>query len=415
MFARVMVVVCALACAATVRGAEVAWNDWWQGESALPSMTWRHGLADDGISFSGSFDSFFFGNPAGGQSQAFAYTQSLYFQLEANLEKIAGWKGGSFVWSWADNAGSDLSEAVGNEFQIVGDYGPNSFYFDLLYLQQAVDFGRGTLTLKAGQLTALNDFLVTDMCNYYVNEAFQADVLRGIDVLATYEPEASWGAFAKYEERDWYVQSGIYQVADSIGANSTHGLNYGIQSDQGVIVFFEGCWRPSWEGVKGNYPARYKMGGFVSTWTYPTYAGGTAPSIAGFYALAEQLAWRETEGTDEGLYAWANFIGSPQSEVAQIPWFVSGGLQYVGLVPGRSDDRAVVGAAYGAFSMDQAAAQREAGLAPQYYELAFEASYWIAVNDWMTVTPDVQLIVNPGGAHDIPDALVLGVAVGLSF
>jgi carbohydrate-selective porin OprB len=33
----------------------------------------------------------------------------------------------------------------------------------------------------------------------------------------------------------------------------------------------------------------------------------------------------------------------------------------------------------------------------------------------MTVTPDVQFIVNPGGAHDIPDALVLGVWVGLSF
>jgi porin len=415
MFVRVLAAMLVLACVATGRGAEVALADWWQGESSWPSMAWREGLADDGISFSGSFDSFFFGNPAGGQSQAFAYTQSLYFQLDADLEKIAGWKGGSLVWSWADNAGSDLSQAVGNEFQIVGDYGPNTFYFDLLYLQQEVDTGPGKLTLRAGQLTALSDFLVTDMCNYYVNEAFQADVLRGIDVLATYEPEASWGVFAKYEEKFWYLQSGVYQVSDRIGANGTHGWDYDMQAGDGVICFGEGCWRTSWEGARGAYPAHYKAGAFLSTWTYPAYDGGTAPVVAGFYLLAEQFAWREKEDADEGLYVWSNFIGCPQSEVAQIPWFVSGGLQYVGLVPGRDADRTVFGAAYGAFSMDQAAEQKAAGQPPQYYELVLEASYWIAVNEWMTVTPDVQLIVNPGGAHNIPDALVLGVAVGVSF
>jgi porin len=415
MFMRGLAAMLALACVATGRGAEDALNDWWQGDSALPSMAWRKGLSDDGLSFEASFDGYFFGNPVGGQSQAFAYTQSLYFQLEADLEKIAGWKGGSLVWSWADNAGSDLSQTLGNEFQVVGAYGPNTFYFDLLYLQQEVNVGRGTLTLKAGQLTALNDFLVTDMCNYYVNEAFQADVLRGIDVLATYEPEASWGGFAKYEEKAWYVQSGVYQVSDRIGDNSTHGLNYDIQGDDGLIVFAEGCWRPRWAGAKGAYPAHYKAGAFISTWEYPAYDGGTVPSIAGFYALVEQMAWREKEGADEGLYAWSNFIYSPQTEAAQIPWFVSGGWQYVGLLPGRDNDRTVFGAAYGAFSMDQAAEQKAAGLPPQYYELAFEAAYWIAVNQWMTVTPDVQFIVNPGGAHNIPTALVLGVAVGVSF
>jgi len=105
---------------------------WWQSGSALPPADWRDAWADDGVSFGGSFDSYFFGNPLGGEAQGFAYTQSLYFQLEADLEKLAGWKGGSLVWSWADNAGRNLSNTVGNEFQIVGAYGPNTFYFDLL-------------------------------------------------------------------------------------------------------------------------------------------------------------------------------------------------------------------------------------------------------------------------------------------
>jgi porin len=388
---------------------------WWQSGSALPPADWRDAWADDGVSFGGSFDSYFFGNPFGGAAQGFAYTQSLYFQLEADLEKLAGWKGGSLVWSWADNAGRNLSDTVGNEFQIVGAYGPNTFYFDLLYLQQEVEFGGGTLTARAGQLTALSDFLVTGPGNNYVNEAFQADVLRGIDVLATYEPESSWGAFVKYEQPVWYVQTGVYQVSDRIGDTSNHGLDYSIQPDDGLIALLEACWQPVWAGVAGNYPAHYKAGAFLSTWEYPRYSGGDEFVLSGFYVLADQMVWREGAGTDEGLYAWSNVIYSPQEEVAQIPWFVAGGLQYTGLLPGRGKDRALVGAAYGAFSMDQASVQKDEGVPPQYYELVMEASYAIAVNEWMTVTPDVQFIVNPGGAGNVPDALVLGVVVGLSF
>jgi hypothetical protein len=36
---------------------------------------------------------------------------------------------------------------------------------------------------------------------------------------------------------------------------------------------------------------------------------------------------------------------------------------------GRGADRTVFGAAYGAFSMDQAAVQKATGVPPQYYEL----------------------------------------------
>jgi len=398
-----------------VLSAAASEGGWWQSDSALPATEWREARADDGVSFAGSFDAYFFGNPVGGAAPGFAYTHSLYFQLEADLERLAGWKGGSLVWSWADNAGGNLSETVGNEFQIVGAYGPNTFYFDLLYLQQEVETGGGTLTVRAGQLTALDDFLVTEPGNYYVNEAFQADVLRGIDVLATYEPESSWGAFVKYERPAWYVQSGIYQVSDRIGDNSTHGLDFGIQPDDGLIALLEGCWQPVWAGEAGKYPAHFKAGAFLSTWNYPRYDGGDEAVVSGFYALADQMVWREGAGTDEGLYAWANAIYAPQAQVAQIPWFVAGGLQYAGLLPGRAADRTVFGAAYGAFSMDQAAVQKMEGVPPQYYELALEVSYWIAVNDWMTVTPDVQFLVNPGGAHDIPDALVLGLVVGVTF
>lgn len=138
---------------------------WWNGSSALPEVdirmkethsrklrkregsvipesSLRQDLADAGVSFMGSFTAYFLGNVSGGLTRDFAYNHMLFFQLNLDLEKIMNWKGGTIVWSFADNAGSDLSTAVGNNFQISTDYGPNTFMFDEFYFMQTLLDGK---------------------------------------------------------------------------------------------------------------------------------------------------------------------------------------------------------------------------------------------------------------------------------
>jgi porin len=49
------------------------------------------------------------------------------------------------------------------------------------------------------------------------------------------------------------------------------------------------------------------------------------------------------------------------------------------------------------------------------YELALEWSYAIQVTPWLKFQPDIQYIINPGGTGRVPNALVLGFEVGLTF
>jgi porin len=98
-----------------------------------------------------------------------------------------------------------------------------------------------------------------------------------------------------------------------------------------------------------------------------------------------------------------------------MPFFLNGGLVYRGLIPGRDNDVAAFGAVYGRFSNDLQRAQRMQGGPVQEYEVALEWTYVIQVARWLTVQPDVQYIIKPGGAGDIPNALVLGFQLAVAF
>ncbi len=438
---------------------------WWDGGSALPALeehranglnkksrlrtgsvipetSFRQQLADQGVSFSGAYTAYFLGNISGGLEQDFAYNHMLFFQLDLDFEKLAGWKGGSLVWSFADNAGSDLSHAVGNNFQISTDYGPNTFMFNEFYVRQ--DLLDGALSIKLGQMSLLNDFLASPLYGLYANLAFCGNPLAvPFNLPATAMPVSSWGAHVKVTQPEWYTQAGVYQVSDRLGLPAYHGADYSIRKGDGTMIFAEAGWTPSFfkrEGTSSKvsdgkavadgkktfapvedagspgYPGHYKFGAYFSNWSYAPFDGGPdAANVYGFYVLADQMVFQESDSPSQGLTLWSAFTVSPQEDLAQIPFFVSGGAQYVGLIPYRDGDTTVFGVAYGSYSSDLAAQQAASGAPQEDYEMVFEWSYQIQVNKWLQVQPDVQYIVNPGATHTIPNAWVIGAVVNVSF
>ncbi|MDO8477369.1 MAG: carbohydrate porin [Candidatus Rokubacteria bacterium] len=61
---------------------------------------------------------------------------------------------------------------------------------------------------------------------------------------------------------------------------------------------------------------------------------------------------------------------------------------------------------YGGFSRD---------LPGQTYELVLEWTYAIAVARWLTVQPDLQYVINPGGRSSVGSAVVLGAQLAVEF
>ena len=112
---------------------------------------------------------------------------------------------------------------------------------------------------------------------------------------------------------------------------------------------------------------------------------------------------------------WTAFVLSPQQNISKLPFQWNAGTVYQGPLPGRDNDAAIFGLAWGNFSNDYS----DAGLAyqgdPASFELALEWGYRIQLNRFFYIQPDVQYIVQSGGTGSIPDALVLGMQIGVSF
>jgi len=69
----------------------------------------------------------FQGNPVGGLSQDFAYSQYLIFGMKS--KEPLGWRGGGFKISAVSAAGRDLSEEIGNAFTVSQAWAGNSLFF----------------------------------------------------------------------------------------------------------------------------------------------------------------------------------------------------------------------------------------------------------------------------------------------
>ena len=127
------------------------------------------------------------------------------------------------------------------------------------------------------------------------------------------------------------------------------------------------------------------------------------------------MIYQEAPGSDQGLTIWSAFVFSPQQNIAKLPFQVNGGLSYKGLIPTRGDDYSCFGIVYGKFSRDFARSVAESGGGYPDYELVFEWNYKVQLTKFAFVQPDLQWVVNPGGTHSIPNALVLGAQMGVTF
>jgi len=47
--------------------------------------------------------------------------------------------------------------------------------------------------------------------------------------------------------------------------------------------------------------------------------------------------------------------------------------------------------------------------------MVLEATYQAQINKWLSIQPDLQLIINPGGNQDLGNAVVIGGRASITF
>ncbi len=426
--------------------------DWWNsGELTGDWLGPRNVLYEEGVSFFSNYTNNIAGNPIGGKSAGFTYCDNLAIGLDLDLANLIGWKGASFTVSGLNRNGSSLSEKnIGNQFTVQQVFGGSAVMFYSLYLDQKLWGDK--IAIKIGRFATGDDFASSPIYWLYMNNGIDGNP-QALPVNTQFSayPWAVWAARLRVEPTpELNAMLGIYQVSDRIFNRNYHGVDWSMRSNDSILLISQLGWSPeffkrpvpvkrtdSTEGTTANgkpvpmsnsakqvvtssewrgLPGHYWFGAYWSPWDFPQFGSRqTATNSYGFYWHADQMIFQERLGSDQGLTIWSALVFSPQQNIAKLPFQVNGGLAYKGLIPGRSDDYTCFGIVYGKFSRNFARTVSESGGGYPDYELVFEWNYKVQLTRFAFVQPDLQWVINPGGTHRIPNALVLGAEMGVIF
>ena len=387
---------------------------WLEDHGVIPTLT----LVTDAL-----------GNPSGGVQHGFTAANNLGVDLLFDLHKLVGLEGGSFEVSFSERFGSSLSkDDIGNVFTVQQVFGGETYRIvDVAYRQQLL---ANRLELRVGRIAAGDDFLVSPANYVFVQNGFDGNpvgVFFNAPGMTAY-PNATWGGLVKVKPTERaYVMAGVYNGDPTIRDNSHHGADWSMNGPLFAIgeVGYQVNGLPGDRGLIGDYKAGlwYDHSEYSD---FNTLARGQPPGISrgnwGVYGLFDQVLVRfGGPGSSRGFGVTGSFLVSPDQSVSRMPFFATAGLLARGLFPSRATDVAGFGVVYGRFSNDLQDAQRRARqldptLGVQQHEVAIEMTYRLRFfGDALSVQPDLQYVVRPGGTGLIGDAFVCGLQAGINF
>jgi porin len=394
---------------------------------------YRERLFDSGVEVFAFYNSIFSGNVTGGIDPGHAtYVDDAYFGLKFDLEKLFAWQGGQFAISGVNRDGDDLTHKyIGSIYSTQQMVGGQRLFLYQLYLQQKLFTNQ--LTLKAGRFGASDDFNASPLYGYSLNNGIDGDIRNVLfDTRFSAYPFATWAAALFYDPTpEFNIKLGMFQVTKRMFENDDHGVNWSIGHTDGYTAILQIGWSPQFfmqpASVMGDgkslttpvmkgMPGHYWFGFTFSQWDYyPRFDGGFEDHSYGFYAHADQMVYQETPGRDEGLVVFVASGYYPQEEISIVPFQLNIGLNYKGLIPSRYDDRTVLHFIYGDLSRDYARNVRLSGKGNPDSEKVIEFGHRFQITRWSYFQPDIQWVIDPGGTGRIPNAVVIGAQMGLTF
>jgi len=346
----------------------------------------------------------------GGLRKNSAYAGQLSVDLQFDLEKLVGAPGLTFDVSGNWTSGSDLSNSVGNVFDVAQAFDGTELRLSTLFLRQML-FDR-RLDIKAGRFATGNDFLAGPTFVALVNEALNP--LMGVVQVnvpgVTTVPNATWGGrvIARATE-GLSVAAGAFYSDPTLDLLTANGTEFGINTKNGYFVIARATYHHNQEEGATGLPGYYRVGGYYDSNRYTSFTDPDSQRRGnyGFFLTAEQMVFREGGvPSKQGLSVYGSFVYAPRQRINTIPYFAAFALGYLGLLPRRDNDLAAFAMYYGAFSPY---------LPGQTYELALEWTYALALTPWLTVQPDIQYIIRPGGQSSVRNALVVGAQLTIQF
>lgn len=346
-------------------------------------------------------------------------------KLKMDLDKAAGWQGGSAMLHLISDAGwGPNARLVGSQMGVtnIEVAAPTTTRLFQAWLQQS--FLDGRLAVLAGLYPIDTEFFTLDAAGVFLGPQYGTPADLALTNTPSIFNNSAFGIRAR-----WTIAPDLYAmgaVLDGVPNDPAHPKRTSIRFAKGDGGFTIGelGWMPQAGNEKFKGHAKLAAG----VWGYSTQradqldtANIDAGNIAGparrkrsqgGYLLGEHTLLRLGEGDERFVSGFARYTFADGDSTA-IKNTANLGMYLKGPLASRPDD--IVGVAWtrAELSGKWRGAQAVGGTAGEHNEDALEVTWRFSVTPWLAIQPNVQHIRNPGGASGTPNASLIGVRLDL--
>jgi porin len=354
----------------------------------------------------------------GAQGNGSKAVSHLDLKLKMDLEKVAGWSGGSAMVNVLSNAGvGPNARYVGGQMGVTNiEVGaPTTTRLFQAWLQQS--FMDDKLAVLAGLYPIDSEFFTMDSAGVFLGPQYGAPA----DLAQTRGPSifnnSAFGMRIK-----WTVSPSIYAmgaVLDGMPNDPAHPKRTSIRfaKGDGSFSIAELGWLPEAENDKFKGHAKAALG----FWAYSAKVDDlldTTPAGAplqrtqrGGYLLGERTLVHLGGEAERFLSGFARYTWSDGDSTA-VRNSLNLGVHVKGPVESRPNDTIGLAWTRAGLSAKWRTAQ---GVTTEAVESALEITYRYAVTPWFAIQPNLQYVRNPGGLVGTPAAKLVGARIELAL
>ncbi len=311
--------------------------------------------------------------------------------LDTSKAKL--WEGGTFFMYFLGNAGAQPSEWIGDTQGADNIQAPETLkLYEFWYDQSFFD---GKVSFLVGLHDYNSEFDALDYGGNLINSSFGITVDIS-QVGPSIFPTTSLAGRLKFQPNDnFYVQAAVYDGTPG-DPNDDRGTQVILKSSDGLFYAAE-------TGLVSSEDApHYKaaLGGWYHTTDFEDFNGVSQDNNGGIYVIGESSIYQE-EDTEQGLgiFFQSSFTHSDRNQIGS---YYGLGFSYTGLIQGRDSDIL----AFGFNTAFNGNGFRSANPDLDKSEKVLELNYHLSITPYLTITPDVQYIINPGTDPELEDAVV---------
>jgi len=341
-----------------------------------------------------------YNNFSGGLKTGGGFLGMANLKIGFDTEKANWWKGGRFFVNGASTHGKSPTENYTGDFQVVSNIDAgNLIYLHELWFKQSINRLEFTVGLQDMNAT----FVASDNGSYYLNSSFGVPPVISGNIPVPIFPLTGLGLSAIWNINDnvsWLAA--MFDGSPTDFENNPYNLYWDWDEDDGLFIISEF----DYTRTKNEFSGTYKGGFYYHTGGFEDDELGlksqTIDRNFGFYFIGDQTIWRLNENKKIDLFT--QLACSPGS-INSHNFYAGGGFNFHGLLEGDHENTLGVAVAHAGFHRSF-----------QKHETVIETFFKYQLNNYISLQPDFQLIINPASAEEkLNNALIGFIRVGIQF